>query len=1074
MADNFDMSLGSISVSISKGSVYESGGFSMYDAALEDALGREEKSISNESIQKGDTLLDTYTVEADAISGGMGSVWRVHHQSWNIDLAMKRPQPRFFAEGSQRRKENFIKECDAWINLGLHPNIVSCYYVREIGGVPTIFSEWMNNGSLKDRIRDGSLYEGTDAEQIERLLNLAIQFSRGLRYSHENGLIHRDVKPDNLLLTKEWDAKVSDFGLAKARDEALSEEGAAHKGGYTPEYSSSEQAAGLDTDARTDLYSWALSVLEMCCGARKWADGVTAGQNCRTYLEHTRMPVPGTLKELLVQCTDAEPENRPHDFTVVEEALLSIYHTHTGTPYTRAKSKASPDTTDSMNNRALSYLDLGKPDKAEELWRKALMQNREHLFSLFNFSLHQWRNGCINDFEIYQHILHINNKTDDWKRLMLAICLWRQDLAAEKFGATDQQLQKLRPLSTWNIEFDNHQDIAVSPDRCYVLFRNKKKQIEMMDIQQKKTVRVFPAPSKLQALSISLDNNMVLIEGNFPLGKLAQTDMQTRLFHVKKEDPVWIGASEAGKEPVTLSGRAPKNMLSLFGSREEYPITPQKIFGMPEHYVPKEPAYLSPVAPSLQNWVIISRNNEILLQTQPGGDIIARFPIPNDTRSFPDTAYQIYENGKPVPFDFVNECLELPADMKTTDITHNGKRFLLTRGAFLYLYDVQGGNLLYKRELPYTIDQAFFADEQGQIVLINGGVYYTPVGRPFYPGLSVHRMPPQYYDIINGRVLLTQIDPDTEADTQTIYDIPVKSCILRLSNHRILCMPRPEIKEDFVYELSRIVDTDQASLLEQKCSDLYQQATQYMANRNPTEAYLRLKECLHLGGMRLLPSATNLWVQLGKDRKKRSIHSVMRLPDQQPNFSERQVLNEIGSQKMEDFLKTKNSHACCYDAYRGRVVIVTQDRQVIESFTQNYCDIVDTYGLYIYDLCTYRLTNANDNIAVLYGDDSGIIKDEIRLSFTDRDSLRFAGDILNQSIRPYDCDPDASRGTMFVGDGYRARCVRESNMSNTLVITPASGNEFRLNGNHQGEIFAEENEILCCGCIRYQLLWEYE
>ena len=62
MADNFDKSLGSISVSISKGSVYESGGLSMFDAALEDALRREEKSISNESIQKGDTLLETYTV----------------------------------------------------------------------------------------------------------------------------------------------------------------------------------------------------------------------------------------------------------------------------------------------------------------------------------------------------------------------------------------------------------------------------------------------------------------------------------------------------------------------------------------------------------------------------------------------------------------------------------------------------------------------------------------------------------------------------------------------------------------------------------------------------------------------------------------------------------------------------------------------------------------------------------------------------------------------------------------------------------------------------------------------------
>ncbi|WP_156972067.1 protein kinase domain-containing protein, partial [Syntrophaceticus schinkii] len=110
-------------------------------------------------IAKGRTLLDTYRVESDAIEGGMGSVWRVHHTGWNVDLAMKQPQAKAFQ--TKKQKEKFINECDAWINLGLHPHIVSCYYVREIGGVPTIFSEWMDGGSLADVIRNGSLYRGT-------------------------------------------------------------------------------------------------------------------------------------------------------------------------------------------------------------------------------------------------------------------------------------------------------------------------------------------------------------------------------------------------------------------------------------------------------------------------------------------------------------------------------------------------------------------------------------------------------------------------------------------------------------------------------------------------------------------------------------------------------------------------------------------------------------------------------------------------------------------------------------------------------------------------------------------------
>ena len=111
--------------------------FSVSQAAIDEIRRRRERgqkpeSISNEEIKKGDPILDTYQVLDDAMHGGMGSVWRVHHESWNVDLAMKRPQPRFFAEGSEARKEEFIRECENWINLGLHPNIVSCYYVREI------------------------------------------------------------------------------------------------------------------------------------------------------------------------------------------------------------------------------------------------------------------------------------------------------------------------------------------------------------------------------------------------------------------------------------------------------------------------------------------------------------------------------------------------------------------------------------------------------------------------------------------------------------------------------------------------------------------------------------------------------------------------------------------------------------------------------------------------------------------------------------------------------------------------------------------------------------------------------
>jgi hypothetical protein len=150
------------------------------DATVLDGVTTSDDGSGIPVTEKGASLLDTYRIESDAIEGGMGAVWRVHHTGWNVDLAMKRPKAGMFQ--TEKQKENFIRECDAWIKLGLHPHIVSCYYVRRIGDTPTIFSEWMDGGSLKNAINDGRLYEGNAAA---RILDIAIQFARGLHYATE-------------------------------------------------------------------------------------------------------------------------------------------------------------------------------------------------------------------------------------------------------------------------------------------------------------------------------------------------------------------------------------------------------------------------------------------------------------------------------------------------------------------------------------------------------------------------------------------------------------------------------------------------------------------------------------------------------------------------------------------------------------------------------------------------------------------------------------------------------------------------------------------------------------------------
>lgn len=413
-----ELSSNSLSNEISKGSVNEA--WSMRRATMEDALsrsasGRRPEAISNEEIHNGDPILNTYKVTSEAIHGGMGSVWRVHHNGWDVDLAMKRPQPRYFAEGSDDSKEEFIAECENWINLGLHPGIVSCYYVRDISGVPSIFSEWMDGGSLRDRIRDGSLYEGAEQEVQERILGIAIQTARGLQYSHEQGLVHQDVKPGNILLSKEWDAKVADFGLAKAQSRLRDGDKPLSFGG-TLEYCPREQAEGKEPERWMDLYAFALTVIEMYAGGRSWKTGAEAGERAAEILGNCRVSCPASLAEaLLAWLRHPAGENAIGDvsFDEVEQVLLKVYRDVTGTEYPDDRASSADSTSDSLNNYALSYLDLGFPEHAEQLLEEAVHRQNDARDPVFNYALLRWRSGEITDAECVDFLTeHLGDRDD--------------------------------------------------------------------------------------------------------------------------------------------------------------------------------------------------------------------------------------------------------------------------------------------------------------------------------------------------------------------------------------------------------------------------------------------------------------------------------------------------------------------------------------------------------------------------------------------------------------------------------------------------------------------------------------
>ncbi|MBR6221545.1 MAG: protein kinase, partial [Clostridia bacterium] len=228
-------------------------------------------------------------------------------------------------------------------------------------------------------IQSGRLYEGTEQEVRARILDIAIQTARGLKYSHENGLIHQDVKPGNILLTGDWEAKVADFGLAKAQSQ-LSDGDRPLSTGYTPQYCPKEQAEGAEAEAWMDVYAWALTVLEIYAGKRLWETGAEAGRlfgNADALVSSLRVAPPKALLKALARCV----VGRTDGFDDLEALLVRCYRETARKPYPRPdlngkerfinKLDAAKQDAEEMNNRALSFLDLGKAQEALDMLDQA-------------------------------------------------------------------------------------------------------------------------------------------------------------------------------------------------------------------------------------------------------------------------------------------------------------------------------------------------------------------------------------------------------------------------------------------------------------------------------------------------------------------------------------------------------------------------------------------------------------------------------------------------------------------------------------------------------------------------------
>ena len=246
--------------------------------------------------------------------GGMGTVYKANQVSLNRTVALKilshkvADDPTFVAK--------FKREAQAAGRLN-HPNIVQCYDVGSDGGLHYYSMEFIENGSVQDLVRKNGRIEP------ELALAIILDAARGLEYAEKRKLVHRDIKPDNLMVNSEGVVKIADLGLAKETDRAHSIEEEGIFG--TPHFISPEQALGQHVDTRSDIYSLGASFYYMLSGETPF-DAENVRDIVRKQIEEDPQPlkekvkgIPAGLSALIAQMMAKDPDKRPKS----AEALLS-------------------------------------------------------------------------------------------------------------------------------------------------------------------------------------------------------------------------------------------------------------------------------------------------------------------------------------------------------------------------------------------------------------------------------------------------------------------------------------------------------------------------------------------------------------------------------------------------------------------------------------------------------------------------------------------------------------------------------------------------------------------------------
>jgi TolB-like protein/tRNA A-37 threonylcarbamoyl transferase component Bud32/Flp pilus assembly protein TadD len=262
----------------------------------------------------GETL-SHYRILEQLGKGGMGEVYLAEDTTLKRKVALKVLPPELAT--SQERLERFQREAESLASLN-HPNIVTIHTVEEDGGVRFLTMEWVEGQTLADLMGKGGI-------PLERIFEIATPLADALAVAHSKGVVHRDLKPGNVMVTEDGRVKVLDFGLAKLLEEepdlvatemateALTREGIAM--GTIP-YMSPEQVQGKAVDHRSDIFSLGIVLYEMSTGKLPF-EGETSADLISSILRDNpdsvtdlRLELPRHFGRIIRHCLEKDPQRR--------------------------------------------------------------------------------------------------------------------------------------------------------------------------------------------------------------------------------------------------------------------------------------------------------------------------------------------------------------------------------------------------------------------------------------------------------------------------------------------------------------------------------------------------------------------------------------------------------------------------------------------------------------------------------------------------------------------------------------------------------------------------------------------